>query len=71
MEEELLVGLPPLLIILYQPYQGKNWLFRFFDCIDDLAIAQSLLSTAENWLKNQQVNRIIGPLSPSTAGKLE
>ena len=44
--------------------------FGFFDCVDDLAIAQSLLSTAENWLKNQQVNRIIGPLSPSTAGEV-
>ncbi len=37
----------------------------FFDCIDDKAVADALLNTAENWLREQGMTRAMGPISLS------
>ncbi len=40
--------------------------FGFFDCIDDQEVANSLLSTAEQWLKGRGLSTMTGPVNPST-----
>ena len=40
--------------------------FGFFDCIDDLDVAKALLSYAENWLREREMEVILGPFSFST-----
>ncbi|MBD3903308.1 hypothetical protein NAL32_02670 [Chryseobacterium sp. Ch-15] len=40
--------------------------FGFFESIDDLEVAGTLLDTAEKWLKTQNATSIIGPVCPST-----
>jgi hypothetical protein len=47
----------------------KCGFFGFFECYDDAEAAGSLLSAAENWLKEQNVDRMIGPMNPSTNDK--
>jgi len=37
--------------------------FGFFECINDLSIAYSLLSAAENWLASQRMIEMIGPVN--------
>ncbi len=37
----------------------------FFDCIDDKAVADALLTTAESWLRQQGMTRAMGPVSLS------
>ena len=39
--------------------------FGMFECIDDFNVAQSLLSAAEEWCRNEGMNRIRGPVSLS------
>lgn len=36
--------------------------FGFFDCIDDQAVADTLLHAAEQWAKQKGMTRIVGPL---------
>lgn len=45
---------------------NKVGLFGFFECIEDLAIAQSLLNTACNWLREQGMTVVRGPIDLST-----
>jgi hypothetical protein len=45
---------------------NKVGLFGFFECIEDLAIAQSLLNTACNWLREQGMTVARGPIDLST-----
>ncbi len=44
----------------------KCGFFGFFECYDDDEAAGSLLSAAENWLKEQNIDKMIGPMNPST-----
>lgn len=47
--------------------------FGFFDVIDDYTVCKKLLDTAKAWLKNEELNGMIGPANPSlndTAGLL-
>jgi GNAT superfamily N-acetyltransferase len=44
----------------------KCGFFGFFECYDDAEAAGSLLSTAKNWLKEQNIYKMIGPMNPST-----
>jgi GNAT superfamily N-acetyltransferase len=47
--------------------EGENiGLFGYFECIDDYAIAQSLLDTASEWLRSQGMVKIRGPIDLST-----
>jgi hypothetical protein len=41
-------------------------LFGYFECIPDLEIAKALFSAAEQWLQNQGIHRIRGPIDLST-----
>jgi GNAT superfamily N-acetyltransferase len=40
--------------------------FGFFECINDLQVAAALFNSAEQWLQEQGVTTIIGPVNPST-----
>jgi len=44
----------------------KDGFFGFFDCINDQEVSDALLDAAENWLKEQGLNTIIGPCNFST-----
>ena len=47
--------------------EGQNvGLFGFFECIPDFAIAQSLLNTACQWLREQGMTWVRGPIDLST-----
>jgi hypothetical protein len=51
----------------YMSFQNDRCgFFGFFECYDDAVAAGSLLSTAEKWLKEQNIDRMIGPMNPST-----
>lgn len=41
-------------------------LFGFFDCVNESAIAQALFNTAEQWLRDQGIEVIRGPIDLST-----
>ncbi|MDF5725863.1 MAG: hypothetical protein PUP91_36545 [Rhizonema sp. PD37] len=44
----------------------KIGLFGFFECIQDHTIAQALLDTACNWLREQGMTKVRGPIDLST-----
>jgi len=47
--------------------EGKNiGLFGFFECVQDFAIAQALLETACEWLREQGMTQARGPIDLST-----
>jgi hypothetical protein len=47
--------------------EGQNvGLFGFFECIQDFAIAQSLFEAASNWLREQGMTVVRGPIDLST-----
>lgn len=47
--------------------EGENiGLFGYFECIDNFAIAQSLLDAASQWLRSQGMVKIRGPIDLST-----
>ena len=47
--------------------EGKNvGLFGFFECVPDFAIAKSLLETAGQWLRDQGMTIVRGPIDLST-----
>ncbi|WP_138379807.1 GNAT family N-acetyltransferase [Luteithermobacter gelatinilyticus] len=51
---------------LVPKYHGKRiGHFGFFDCIEDQAVAAALFETAEAWLRDQGMTKIIGPFSLS------
>ncbi len=41
-------------------------LFGFFECIDDLAVAQALMNAASEWLRSQGMTHLRGPIDLST-----
>ena len=47
--------------------EGQNiGLFGFFECVEDFAIAKSLLETAQEWLRQQGMTTARGPIDLST-----
>jgi GNAT superfamily N-acetyltransferase len=40
--------------------------FGFFDCVDDQEVANKLFDEVVQWVKQKSLNKIIGPVSPST-----
>ncbi|MBO3463349.1 hypothetical protein G7B40_015835 [Aetokthonos hydrillicola Thurmond2011] len=47
--------------------EGKNiGLFGFFECVQDFAIAQALLEAACQWLREQGITQVRGPIDLST-----
>ena len=48
-------------------FSGKQeGFFGFFDVVDDFEIAQKLLDTAADWLRNEGLEKMIGPANFST-----
>lgn len=50
-------------------YSRKRARFGWFDTIDDFEVAKLLITTAENWAKEQGMDEIHGPLYYNTLGK--
>ncbi|MFH1038505.1 MAG: N-acetyltransferase [PVC group bacterium] len=47
-------------------HREKTGYFGFFECFDDPAAARALFTAAESWLKARGMEKMIGPLNPST-----
>lgn len=47
-------------------HKEKAGFFGFFETFDDPETAAALLTTAEEWTKDKGMERIIGPMNPST-----
>ncbi len=47
-------------------HKTRQGFFGFFECEQDPALAQIILSVAENWLREKQVTRVMGPFNFST-----
>jgi hypothetical protein len=47
-------------------YGNKEGFFGFFDCINDQEVANALFKTAEDWLKKEGMDTIVGPANFST-----
>jgi hypothetical protein len=41
-------------------------LFGFFECVEDLAVAEALLKTAQHWLQKRNMELVCGPINLST-----
>jgi len=51
----------------YIDFTGENTgFFGFFDVIDDYSVAKELLDTALNWLRDRELEKVIGPENYST-----
>jgi GNAT superfamily N-acetyltransferase len=51
----------------HNKFNGTNdGFFGFFDVIDDYEVAEKLLDTAKNWLLQEGLNNMIGPVNFST-----
>lgn len=46
-------------------YKDKLGFIGFFDCINDQLVANTLFTEAENWLREQGMTKVRGPISPS------
>lgn len=56
-----------------QKYEDATGFFGFFECVEDYAVAEALLDAAADWLREQGLQNMRGPASPSlndTAGLL-
>ncbi|MDX2239738.1 MAG: hypothetical protein NW224_03540 [Leptolyngbyaceae cyanobacterium bins.302] len=51
---------------LIQREEAQIGVFGFFECVNDFAIAQALLDAAAQWLREQGMTRIRGPIDLST-----
>jgi hypothetical protein len=47
----------------------KCGFFGFFECINDVQTAKSLFCSAQEWLNEQGIKKMIGPMNPSTNGE--
>jgi len=47
-------------------HRDKTGFFGYFDAEDDAEAARSLLATAEDWNRSRGLERILGPVNPST-----
>ena len=51
----------------FNEFQDHDWgMFGFFECSDDLEVAQALLSAADSWLRARGRGRMIGPMDFTT-----
>jgi hypothetical protein len=47
-------------------HQEKTGFFGFFESIEDPQVTGLLLSTVKNWLRDHEMEKMIGPMNPST-----
>jgi hypothetical protein len=51
----------------YMSFQDdKCGFFGFFECVNDVQAAKSLFCSAQEWLNEQGIKKMIGPMNPST-----
>ena len=51
----------------YNEFQGeKTGFFGFYESVNDVNVAQALFAAAENWLRDKKMERMRGPMNPST-----
>ena len=51
----------------YNEFQkAKSGFFGFFESINDKNVSRALLSAAAKWIREQGMNRMLGPTNPST-----
>jgi GNAT superfamily N-acetyltransferase len=51
----------------YNRFQSEHaGFFGFFDCVDDIAVAEALLTTARRWVFEKGARCLRGPVNPST-----
>jgi GNAT superfamily N-acetyltransferase len=48
-----------------QSLNQKLGTFGFFECVDDISVATRLLTTAEEWLRDQGMTSLRGPYNPT------
>ncbi|MGC8797111.1 MAG: hypothetical protein ACP5JB_00345 [candidate division WOR-3 bacterium] len=46
-------------------HEEKTGFFGFFECVENYPVAELLWDTAKNWVKNQGMDRLRGPVNPS------
>lgn len=52
---------------VHNRFHDDRWgFFGFFECEDDLAVAQALLEAAADWLRSKGCDLMVGPVNPST-----
>ena len=44
-----------------EKYQDRTGHFGFFECVDDIDVAQALLGAGEDWLRKRGLARVMGP----------
>ncbi|MDR2426663.1 MAG: hypothetical protein LBD46_05740 [Endomicrobium sp.] len=55
----------------YINFQDDNCgFFGFFECIDDDVTAKALFDAVKNWLNEKGINKMMGPMNPSTNDEL-
>lgn len=55
----------------YMNFQDDNCgFFGFFECVDDEVAAKALFDAAKNWLNEKGINKMMGPMNPSTNDEL-
>jgi hypothetical protein len=47
-------------------HQEKTGFFGFYESLDDLGVAEALLSKVRGWLRERGMEKIAGPMNPST-----
>jgi len=47
-------------------HSEKTGFFGFFECVDDQEVADTLLDSAEKWIREKGMERVLGPVNPST-----
>ncbi|MGD8352679.1 MAG: N-acetyltransferase [Pseudomonadota bacterium] len=47
-------------------HSEKTGFFGFFECVDEQESAERLLGEAEKWIKEKGMERVLGPVNPST-----
>jgi len=51
-------------------HKEKMGFFGFFECLEDYTIAENLLNKAMEWLKGEGMEKMVGPMNPSTNDEL-
>ena len=51
----------------FNQFHQDRWAsFGFFECINDCAVSRALFTSATDWARRKGMNRMIGPLNPTT-----
>lgn len=51
-------------------HEARTGFFGLFECVDDQAVANALLETAEDWLRDRAMTEVMGPFNLSSNDEL-